>query len=150
MLYQHDHFYPQFVQFLAEVARAPMVLDLGTDSSFRKELSLHRSLFRNRYYAIDLTYERGIKGPDVVGDIQQLPFANGSADAVLCKEVLEHVGDPGAVAEIHRVLKRGAVLCTIPFLHPYHGKRGQLPGFLAIHRERRRPAVLRLHQRRST
>jgi len=45
--------------------------------------------------------------------------------------VLEHVRDAAAaVAEIHRVLKRGgAVLCTVPFLHPYHGTRGRLPDF---------------------
>jgi len=131
MLYPQDHFYPHFIDLLAEIARAPLVLDLGTYSGFRKELSLHRSLFRNRYYAMDLTYERGNEGPDVVGDILRLPFANASADAVLCKEVLEHVRDPAsAVGEIHRVLKQGgAVMCTVPFLHPYHGKRGQLPDF---------------------
>ncbi len=131
MLYEWDHFYPQFVDLLAEIARAPLVLDLGTYSGFRKELSLHRSLFRNRYYTMDLTHEKEIEGPNVVGDILRLPFANASADAVLCKEVLEHVRDPAAaVNEIHRVLKHGgAVMCTIPFLHPYHGKRGQLPDF---------------------
>jgi SAM-dependent methyltransferase len=131
MLFPHDHFYPGFVELLAEVARAPLVLDLGTYSGFRKELSLHRSSFQNRYYSMDLTHQSGNEGPDVVGDILRLPFADASADAVLCKEVLEHVRDPAAaVDEIHRVLKRGgAVLCTIPFLHPYHGTRGKLPDF---------------------
>ncbi len=131
MLYPHDHFYPLFVELLAEIARAGLVLDLGTYSGFRKELSFHRSSFQKLYYSMDLTHEGGNEGPDVVGDILRLPFADASADAVLCKEVLEHVPDPGAaVAEIHRVLKPGgAALCTIPFLHPYHGTRGRLPDF---------------------
>jgi SAM-dependent methyltransferase len=67
----------------------------------------------------------------VVGDILRLPFESQSADAIICKEVLEHVRDPGqAVSEMHRVLKAGgALLCTLPFLHPYHGKKGDLPDF---------------------
>lgn len=39
-----------------------------------------------------------------------MPFEDGSFDAVLCMEVLEHVDDPGAVVdEAARVLRRGGV-----------------------------------------
>lgn len=131
MLYEHDHFYPKFVELLSEVAKSPLVLDLGTYSGFRKELASHRRLFQGRYYTMDLTRDEGSNAPDAVGDILRLPFRTASADGVLCKEVLEHVTDPAAaVAEIHRILKPGgAAMCTVPFLHPYHGLAGRLPDF---------------------
>ncbi len=67
--------------------------------------------------------EPGTRPPDVDGDICSLPFRTAAADAVICKDVLEHVRDPrAAVAEMHRVLKGGGLLyCSVPFLHPYHG-----------------------------
>lgn len=45
------------------------------------------------------------------GDIQRTPFADGTFDAALLNEVLEHVpNDAAALAEIRRVLKPGGVL----------------------------------------
>lgn len=44
----------------------------------------------------------------LVGDAHELPFENGSFDAVFALEVLEHVFNPHKVmAEIKRVLKKG-------------------------------------------
>ena len=67
--------------------------------------------------------EPGTRPPDVDGDIGALPFRSNAADAVICKDVLEHVPDPRtAVSEMRRVLKpRGRLYCSVPFLHPYHG-----------------------------
>ncbi len=46
--------------------------------------------------------------------IDALPFADGSFDLVLCLEVLEHLGDPGAaLAELARV-SRGDVVLSVP------------------------------------
>ena len=59
---------------------------------------------------------------DVLGDALALPFAGGSADAVLCTEVIEHVTDPGLMlSEFARVLAPGGfVLLTSPFTWQLH------------------------------
>jgi ubiquinone/menaquinone biosynthesis C-methylase UbiE len=53
-------------------------------------------------------------GRGVVGDAQWLPFDGGVADAVIAAHFLYHVADiPAAVAELHRIVRRGgAVLVT--------------------------------------
>ena len=59
---------------------------------------------------------------DVVADISKLPFEDGSADAIICECVLEHVPNPTVVvSEMHRVMKKGAVVYVIvPFVFPFH------------------------------
>lgn len=48
--------------------------------------------------------------PLVVGDVQNLPFQDGSFDYVICSHVLEHVEDPQrAAAELSRVAPRGYI-----------------------------------------
>ncbi len=53
-------------------------------------------------------------GPDFLcGDALRLPFPDGSFDAVICAEVLEHLPDfRGAIAELSRVLVRGGSLAV--------------------------------------
>ncbi len=65
----------------------------------------------------------GQHGCDVIGDLLALPFRDESIDSVILTEVLEHCADPiRAIAEIHRVMKPGALLLvTSPFLWPWHG-----------------------------
>jgi SAM-dependent methyltransferase len=64
--------------------------------------------------------------PDVVADVQALPFREGVFDAVKATEVLEHVPDPAtALAECRRVLRRGGhLVATAPFLERLHGDPG--------------------------
>jgi SAM-dependent methyltransferase len=61
------------------------------------------------------------KGRAVVGEITDLPFADGRFDLVAAFDVIEHVDDDRRVwGELARVLKPGGVLlCSMP-LHPSH------------------------------
>jgi len=66
-------------------------------------------------------------GIDLVSDITAIPAPDGSFDAVLCSEVLEHVPEPTlALDEFSRLLRVGGVLIlTAPFasnvhMAPYH------------------------------
>ena len=68
------------------------------------------------YIAVDI---RTTPLVDVVGRGEQLPFASGSFDLVLCTQVLQYVPDPSLVlSEINRVLKpEGALILSVPAAH---------------------------------
>lgn len=58
--------------------------------------------------ALDIAH---VRGPEIVGDVQALPFADGTFDAVLAMHMLYHVPDiPKGVGELRRVLATGGVL----------------------------------------
>ena len=56
----------------------------------------------------------------IVGDAFKLPFADGTFQAIICSEVLEHLPQyEGAIAEMRRVLKPDGFLCvTVPHQWP--------------------------------
>lgn len=60
--------------------------------------------------------------PDVFADACRLPFADASLQAVILKDVLEHVRGPQrALAEIGRVLcDDGRLVLWMPFIYPIH------------------------------
>ncbi len=68
---------------------------------------------------------------DIVSDITEIPEPDGSFDAVLCVEVLEHLPDPpAALREFSRLLRRGgrliltAPFCSLTHFAPYHFATG--------------------------
>lgn len=70
-------------------------------------------------------------GIDIVSDLTAIPEPDGSFDAALCTEVLEHVPDPlAAVREMARLLRPGGrLILTAPFISfthfsPYHFHTG--------------------------
>src|SRR5206468_2559034 len=68
---------------------------------------------------------------DIVSDIAAIPEPDGSFDAILCSEVLEHVPDAvKVIGELARLLRSGGTLIlTAPFnsmthFAPYHFSTG--------------------------
>ncbi len=59
--------------------------------------------------------------PDLLCDIASVPLPDGSADCVVCTEVLAHVPDPAlCVAEAVRLLRpAGSFIASSPFLMPW-------------------------------
>lgn len=64
--------------------------------------------------------------PDIVGDVQDLPFLDDSQESIICLAVLEHVENPIIAArEMYRVLKPGGYCFVyVPFLYYYHAEKG--------------------------
>ena len=45
--------------------------------------------------------------PDIVADVQYLPFRNAAVDSLVCSHVIEHTSDPvKTLREIRRILRR--------------------------------------------
>lgn len=114
---------------LAQLPAGTVLLDAGAGECDNKKFCGHL-----HYLALDLarydgTGEAGLQTGswdtsdiDIVSDIAKIPVRDGSFDAVLCSEVLEHVGDPvAALSELKRVLKPGGMLIlTAPFCSMTH------------------------------
>lgn len=91
-----------------------IVIDVGAGECQYKNL-----FFKQKYFAVDFAsgdVNWDYSCLDVIGDVHFLPFCSGSADAVICTQVMEHVIDPQkVVSEIARVLKPGGtVFFTVP------------------------------------
>lgn len=69
---------------------------------------------------LDISFYEGVH---IVADAHALPFSDQSLEAVILKNVFEHLRDPVKVRdELQRVLKKdGYVYARIPFLVPFHG-----------------------------
>ena len=92
------------------------VLDIGCGHApYRERLEKMGALWTG----MDLTGP----GCSVIGDGDDLPFRDGSFDAVLCAAVLEHMPEPDTtMAEMRRVLAPGGQLFGyVSFLEPFHG-----------------------------
>lgn len=61
-------------------------------------------------------------GVDVIANGEQMPFADGTFDLVVCESLLEHVPRPRLIVEdMLRVLKPGGELyIVVPFVYPFH------------------------------
>ena len=128
------------------------ILDVGVGTGF---LSIMLSEMGHHVVGVDLSEEmlnvarkkmkdRGLKYDLNIGDAEDLPFENGSFDAVVNRAVLWTLPDPKrALSEWKRVLKCGGKLCFF-----VHGPRSngtanrlsrQLTNLAVLVRERRNP-----------
>lgn len=92
------------------------LVDVGSGDSPYRDVIDHRT-----YVGVDRR-PRGVGALLVTGDAAALPLAPGSADAILCTEVIEHVSsEHDLAAELARVAAPGApLLLTSPFVHGLH------------------------------
>lgn len=123
-----------FDEKIKEIAAQKNVIDLGGGGGFKKQLTKYRLLFKDNYKTVDIDPKTR---PDIVGDIQNLPFLDRTVGGVICISVLEHVEDPAkAINEIYRVLENGGkALVYVPFLFPYHAKTGFYKDFFRFTRD---------------
>lgn len=85
--------------------------------------------------------ESGLPAPDfVAGQVEAIPMPGESFDAVCAFDVLEHVDDARALAEIHRVLAPGGLLFASV---PAHAWLWSVRDELAGHRRRYTRRMLR-------
>ena len=96
-----------------------VVLDVGAGDAPYRELFDHCE-----YVTAD--WEHSLHGQsrevDVVAGAENLPVGDGTTDALLLTQVLEHVPDPALVLrEAARVLKPGGrLVATVPFVWELH------------------------------
>lgn len=114
-----------FDESIREIVKRKVVVDLGSSTRFNKQLSKYKPLFQYiHYFALDINFYPEL---DIVADIQHLPLRDNCIEAIICKDVLEHVPEPlEVVNEIYRVLNKGGLaFISTPFLYPYHASKAQ-------------------------
>ncbi len=99
----------------------PVLLNIGSGNRFLGGSSLARG--NVQLVNLDIALFASV---NVVGDAQQLPFADEVFDGIICQAVLEHVPRPQEVtSEMRRVLRReGIIYVEVPFLQGYHPTPG--------------------------
>lgn len=107
----------RFIETETKGKHFPVVVDIGVGAAPHKKFIAH-----DRYIGVDIEDRGGV--PDVlIEDINKgLSLPDGTADLVLCTEVLEHTKDPHLVVrELGRITKKGGtVLLTTPMVWPLH------------------------------
>lgn len=134
-------------QWVAEIARqlpaGTRILDVGAGPCRYRNLFSHCHYEAQDFAQYEGTAEGVNADPnwgygelDYISDITAIPVPDGSFDAILCTEVLEHVPEPiRAIQEMARILKPGGRLfLTAPLgsgIHqaPYHFYGGYTPYF---------------------
>jgi SAM-dependent methyltransferase len=74
------------------------------------------------YIGMDKPLHKGQARPQLIGDALHIPLSDGSVDAVLATELMEHLSAPGSfISEVSRVLRGGgSLVLSVPFMEPLH------------------------------
>ncbi len=126
------------MQTLKKIPEGLTILDAGAGESQFKKYCGHLKYIAQDFGQYNGSGEVGLQTGswdnsklDIVSDITAIPLPDGSVDAIMCTEVLEHVPDPvAALKEFSRLLKPGGfLLVTAPFVSlthfaPYHFSTG--------------------------
>jgi len=110
--------YKKFIELIITQSSNPVILVVGGGSlgEGMQELVDRKS--------VEIVEGDIYFGPrtNIIFDAHQIPFKDGTFDAVIIQAVLEHVADPyRCVDEIHRVLKdTGIVYAETPFMQQVH------------------------------
>jgi SAM-dependent methyltransferase len=108
----------RFVAEQADLLRAgSRVLDIGAGEAPYREL-----FDEHTYVTLDRADTPHSGAVDMFGYADSIPTDDGSFDAVLCTQVLEHVPKPlEALREFRRILRAGGILiATVPFTWEEH------------------------------
>ena len=126
-------------QKLADLSPGSRILDAGAGEQPYRQFCSHL-----RYVSQDFAqYESTVSNTglqmakwdygrlDIICDITAIPEPDGSFDAVMCLEVLEHVADPlSVIHELSRLVRKGrrliasAPVCSLTHFAPYHFSTG--------------------------
>lgn len=132
---------------LKKIPAGAHILDAGAGECQFKKFCSHLQYTSQDFSQYDGSGKEGLQMGtwdtsqiDIVSDIVNIPRPDGSFDAVMCTEVLEHVPDPvAALKEMNRLLKKdGYLLITVPFASithfaPYHFASGLNQYFFRHH-----------------
>ena len=115
------------------------VLDLGCGTGANLELAGARAI------GFDIHFSRG-HARVVQGDAVSLPMRSASVDVVLALDLLEHLDDHAAIAEVTRVLKSGGrVIATLPAMQSLWSARDEEAGHRRCYSRASIRALMRAH-----
>jgi len=133
---------------LAQIPAGWRILDAGAGEQQFRPLCAHLRYVSQDFAAYDGAGDgQGLHSAtwkqdhlDIVSNITAIPQADGSFDAAMCIEVLEHVPDPlAALRELGRLVRTGGCLiltapfCSLTHMSPYHFCTGFSRNFYQTH-----------------
>lgn len=122
-------------QTLSKVPKGSRILDAGAGPQPFKHLCSHLIYVAQDFGKYDgVGNNKGLQTGDfdygtlnIISDISDIPEPDGSFDAIMCTEVLEHIPQPElAIEEFARLLRSGghliltAPFCSLTHFAPYH------------------------------
>ena len=113
-----------------KIKRNDLVLEIGSGANplIRSDVLLDKFPYIIKKHRSSLRLVKTNNKPLIIGDAQELPFAENSFDWIICRHVLEHLNDPlKFFEEIKRVSKKAYIATPSPFTELVHGGYQNVP-----------------------